>query len=322
MKIAIDKIRIMERIRKEITRIDELASDIELNGLLNPVTVMPLGGGEFRLLAGLRRVKAAQNLGWLEIEGHVVSPIDAEAALRIEISENEQREPFTFSEKVYLGLLLEDIETAKAKERMAEGGKGGFKEGVHPGACLAQGRSRDMIGKKIGMCGFQYDCAKYIAANADPEVIDQLDKGERSIRRTYKELRAREKAEKPSEAKHKGQGIKKPQAQIPATNAQRRSSASKELKAREAEHIRILREFMALSPEEKITELQRQLREERARAADAEFELARLKELRHNDIMHKDSIIESLKRQNAELNDALANADARIRELEAHYESA
>ena len=179
-----------------------------------------------------------------------------------------------------------------------------------------------MIGKKIGMCGFQYDCAKYIAANADPEVIDQLDKGERSIRRTYKELRAREKAEKPSEAKHKGQGIKKPQAQIPATNAQRRSSASKELKAREAEHIRILREFMALSPEEKITELQRQLREERARAADAEFELARLKELRHNDIMHKDSIIESLKRQNAELCDALGAANARIRELEAHYESA
>lgn len=333
MKIAIDKIRIMERLRKEIIKIDELASDIKLNGLLNPVTVMPLDGGEFRLLAGLRRIKAAQLLGWKEIEVNPVSPADAEAALRIEISENEQREPFTFTEKVDFGMLLEEIEAAKAKERMAEGGKGGLTEGAHPGAYLAQGRSRDIIGAKIGMCGFQYDCAKYVAANAEPEVIDQLDKGERTIRRTYRELRAKEKAEKPPaakalkrtdpESKPRGHTSQEPQAQIPTINEQKRSSASKmhlqELKAQEAEHNRIAHDFMALSPEGKIAELQRQLREERSRAADAESELTRLKELRHNDIMHKDSIVESLKRQNAELNDALTVANARIRELEAAY---
>ena len=37
MKIAIEKIRIMERIRKEINKIDELGSDMTQNGLVNVV---------------------------------------------------------------------------------------------------------------------------------------------------------------------------------------------------------------------------------------------------------------------------------------------
>ena len=70
--------------------------------------------------------------------------------------------------------------------------------------------------------------------------------------------------------------------------------------------------FNALPPEEKIKELQRQVREERARAAQAESELARLKELRHNDVYHKDGIIKNL-------TERLADAEARIEELEQQY---
>ena len=70
---------------------------------------MPVDGGEYRLLAGLRRVKAAQSLNWLEIEVNIVSPADAEAALCIEISENEQREPFTYTEKMHYASMFEDI---------------------------------------------------------------------------------------------------------------------------------------------------------------------------------------------------------------------
>lgn len=39
MKVAIEKIMILERIRKEITRIDELAADITKNGLINAVSL-------------------------------------------------------------------------------------------------------------------------------------------------------------------------------------------------------------------------------------------------------------------------------------------
>jgi hypothetical protein len=69
------------------------------------------------------------------------------------------------------------------------------------------------------------------------------------------------------------------------------------------------RQFDALSPEGKIAELQRQLREERARAAAAEDSLAREKELRYNDNYHNGGTIELLKNQ-------LEAARARIKELE------
>ena len=339
MKILIAKIKIVERIRKEIAKIDGLASDIQQNGLINAVTVMPTGGGEYQLLAGFRRMKAVQSLGWAEIEGHVVSPADAEAALHIEIAENEQREPFTFAEKIYYGLLLEEVEAVKAKKRMSAGGNGGFSEGVDQGPHLRTGKRRDAIGEMIGMCGRQYDRAKYVAARATPEEVDQINKGERTIRGMYDALRAREKAGRAlvpadpapveSQARQKRQTTsnKKKAADSDHKLASDSSAAKNDpylaqLKAEEAEHNRAVRKFNALSPEGKIEELQRQLREARARAAGAESELTRLKELRHNDIYHNEAIIEGLKRQNSELTAALAATEARIRELEGVHECA
>ncbi len=101
MNISIDKIRVTERIRKLASGVDELAKDIQKNGLINPITVMATDTGDrYQLLAGLRRLRAAQSLGWTQIDVTVVPPKDAEAALNIEYSENVQREAFTFSEKM------------------------------------------------------------------------------------------------------------------------------------------------------------------------------------------------------------------------------
>ena len=72
------------------------------------------------------------------------------------------------------------------------------------------------------------------------------------------------------------------------------------------------KEINAMPPLEKVKELQRQLKEERVRAAYAESELARLKELRHNDVYHKDGIINNLQER-------LVEAETRIRELETKY---
>ena len=123
MRIEIVSIKVASRIRKLTARIDELAQDIQKNGLINPITVMAVDGG-YQLLAGLRRLRAAQSLGWTEIDATVATPKDAEAALLIEHSENEQREAFTFSEKMDYAKLIAEIEKAKAKERMSLGGQG------------------------------------------------------------------------------------------------------------------------------------------------------------------------------------------------------
>jgi ParB family chromosome partitioning protein len=232
MIVPINKIKVTARIRKEINNIDELAADIRANGLIAPVAVMPLGGGEYQLLAGFRRIKAAELLGWTELDVNVLSPADAEAALKIEYSENEQREPFTYSEKMEFARLIEEIERVKALKRKSAGGKGG--EDVDRGPHLKWGKSRDAVGAKIGMSGKQYDRAKYIAANAPQEIIDELDRGERSVKGTYDELRAKEKVEPLAT-----------QTDPPALD-------------------------------DKITELQCQLKEAQARAADAEREIESL----------------------------------------------
>ena len=186
MKIEISEIRVADRIRKQPAKIEELAADIEQNGLINPITVMPVAGG-YQLLAGLRRLRAAQLLGWREIDANEVSPKDAEAALHIEYSENEQREGFSYSERMDYARLIEEIVKAKALGRKAAGGKGGL-EDMDSGPYLERGTSRDLISAKIGMSGRQYDRARYVADHAPQEVIDQLDRGERTIGSAYKEV--------------------------------------------------------------------------------------------------------------------------------------
>ena len=111
--------------------------------------------------------------------------------MRIEYLENEQRESFTFSEKMDYAEAIEKIEAAKALERMHEG-----KRQNDPGVVRPQGyddknnRTNDIVGPKVGMSGTIYRRAKYVANTAPSEIIDELDRGERSITGTYNELRA------------------------------------------------------------------------------------------------------------------------------------
>jgi ParB family chromosome partitioning protein len=198
MKALIKNIKVTERIRKEITKIEELAADISAHGLINPITVMSVDDDEFRLLAGLRRLKAVESMGLVEIDVNIVAPADAEAELWIEISENEQREDFTFSEKMDYARLVKEIEKVKAKERMSLGGKGGLKEGTPLGAEVQRGETSEFVADKIGMGKTNFKRAEYIVKNAPDEIIDELDRGERKIRSTYDELKAKEKATKVS----------------------------------------------------------------------------------------------------------------------------
>lgn len=329
MMADIERIMVKERIRKEISRITELAEDIGRNGLLHPVTVMEAEGGSYRLLAGLRRLRAVQSLGFSAIAINVVSPADAETALRIEVSENEQREDFTYSEKMDYARLLEDIEREKAKERMLAGKKTCDADPVDYGPQGQVGKTRDIVASKIGMGGRQYDRAKYIADNAPEEVIEQLDRGERSISGTYTELCAQKKAAA-AIADNKSDADDDTQAASALAPSPRKELSGPKLPSEHLSEEEVMRrfgkrdmedylrskEFNAMSPEEKVTELERQLFNMRVRAVAAESDLAELK-LRHGiAVDHKDSIIESLKRQVAGLSAALDAAEKRLEEVQ------
>jgi ParB family chromosome partitioning protein len=77
------------------TRIDEpalaeLAQSMEASGLLQPVVVRPQGGA-YELIAGERRWRAAQRLGWSKIPA-VVKDVDDRTLLTLALIENLQRD--------------------------------------------------------------------------------------------------------------------------------------------------------------------------------------------------------------------------------------
>lgn len=129
------------------------------------------------------------------------------------------------------------------------------------------------------MSGQQYSRAKYVADHAPQKLIDELDRGERTIFGTYEDLRTTKKS---------------PNAE--ASSAEATASAKKV-------------EVESLSPKPiPETDLQRAIR--------AESELDAFKYRQHNEIYHRETIIENLKMRIAELEAALDVANARIRELE------
>lgn len=183
MLVDIEKIRVEDRIRKDLGDISELAKDIEQNGLINPPTVTP----DLVLIAGERRLAACKLLGWQQIEVKVMEVRDYEHQLRLEISENENRKDFTLAERLDWARRLEQVERLKARERQGERTDLNIRENF-PGS--ETGRARDKVAEAVGLgSGRQYEKAKYIQEH-DPEALERIDSGESSIHREYQRLRA------------------------------------------------------------------------------------------------------------------------------------
>lgn len=177
MLVDIEKIRVEDRIRKDLGDISELAKDIEQNGLINPPTVTP----DLVLIAGERRLAACKLLGWQQIEVKVMEVRDYEHQLRLEISENENRKDFTLAERLDWARRLEQVERLKAKERMAA---------PQNFADHEKGEAKERVAEAVGLgSGETYRKAKYIQEH-DPEAIERIDSGESSIHREYQRLRA------------------------------------------------------------------------------------------------------------------------------------
>ena len=79
--------------RKEFKPEDlaDLEASLRVSGLLQPVTVRPApSGGGFELIAGERRFRAAQRIGWSEIPA-IVKDVDDRMLLSLAMVENLQR---------------------------------------------------------------------------------------------------------------------------------------------------------------------------------------------------------------------------------------
>ncbi|MEL3899710.1 MAG: ParB N-terminal domain-containing protein [Treponema phagedenis] len=90
MQVAINDIKVKKRVRKEVDNIEKLAESMKQYGLLNPIILT----GDFVLIAGERRLRAAKLLGWQTIEATIFDIENKIHALEIEIEENVQRQDF------------------------------------------------------------------------------------------------------------------------------------------------------------------------------------------------------------------------------------
>lgn len=116
--VLISTVKVEGRTRRSFGDLGKLAASIDARGLLHPPAVLT----DLTLVAGLRRLRACESLGWTHIEVLVVSSIaDEMSALMAEGEENDCREPFTPSEAVEHASKIQELERELAAQRAAEG---------------------------------------------------------------------------------------------------------------------------------------------------------------------------------------------------------
>ena len=112
------------RTRMDPGSLEELAASIKAQGLIQPISVRPVAGGRYEIIAGERRWRAAQIAGLVELPV-LIRDIPDDAALAMSLIENIQRED------------LNPLEEAAGLQRLIDE----FKM-THQQAADAVGRSR------------------------------------------------------------------------------------------------------------------------------------------------------------------------------------
>ena len=89
--------------------LEELASSIRAQGVIQPIVVRPILGGRYEIVAGERRWRASQLAGLTEVPA-IIRDIPDEAAVAIALIENIQRESLNpIEESMALQRLLEEF---------------------------------------------------------------------------------------------------------------------------------------------------------------------------------------------------------------------
>ena len=109
-EVAVDRIRpnpYQPRQEFKDASLDELAASIEQIGIIQPITVRALGEGEFEIISGERRLRAARRAGMEHLPAFI-READSEEMLEMALVENVQREE------------LNPIEIALGYQRLVE----------------------------------------------------------------------------------------------------------------------------------------------------------------------------------------------------------
>lgn len=164
--IPINSVTITNRIRKDLGDISALVANISELGLLYPIIV----NKQYQLLAGERRLTACRELGWTDIPAIIMDTADAERELAVEFAENRYRKDFNREEIVDAGIQMERIESIKAEERRIStqnnNAAKSVKAEVENFPHQEVGKTRDIVARRLGISGKQYERMKFIVEHS------------------------------------------------------------------------------------------------------------------------------------------------------------
>jgi ParB family chromosome partitioning protein len=128
--------------------LDGLVTSIRENGLLQPVLVRPVEDGGWQIVAGERRFRAVQELGWAEVPV-VVREVDDRTMLVLALIENLQRED------------LSPLDEARAYRRLVD--EFGLTQSQVAGRV---GRDRSTVANTMRLLGLPEAVRNLVAAGA------------------------------------------------------------------------------------------------------------------------------------------------------------
>ena len=193
IEIKLSEVCVGERARKDLGDIDALAESIEEIGLLQPIGITV----DHDLVFGERRLRAFEHLGRIVIPARVV---DVPSMLQAEHAENEIRKDFTASERVAIGRAIE-AEIGDRRRFNADGGPRAIPQN------FAESKGKETRKEAAERAGFgnaeTYRQAKTVVDDAEPELVDAMDRGEVAISTAAKLTRADEATQREAAAEPK-----------------------------------------------------------------------------------------------------------------------
>lgn len=160
-EIQMKEIVVKEQVRTKFNddSIKDLAKNIELNGLIQPLVLHQDKNGKFRLICGERRFRALSFNKAISAPCFVLENKTEEELMAIQFSENSSREELHYVDKAD-GILNYQIAT-EASERKIQAALGISKSEVHRSLLIAK------MPKTLKEAAKKYDIEKYVLLEWD-----------------------------------------------------------------------------------------------------------------------------------------------------------
>ena len=204
--------------------LQSLADDIKQCGQRVPIELL-----DGKIIDGRRREAACKMAGVEPLTRDVVVPDPVAYVLSI----NLHRRHLTPSQRAMVGARARECYDRAAKERKREGGKvagkGRPKQDVEKVPQPNVGKSRDHVGKAVGVSGRLIDFATAALKDAVPEVVKLVDEGKMSVK-TAAQIASEPEAVQQQQAEQWGTDYKKAEAESKAAEPDSKPDEPQQIK--------------------------------------------------------------------------------------------